>query len=95
MVQEMLAGRIQFGGDQLSSSLGHVRGGKLKPMAVANPTRSPALPDVPTVRELGFPDLEYRGFNGFFAPKGTPEPSSPGCSRRSPTPPNSPTSSSA
>ena len=73
MVQDMLAGRVQYGGDQLSSSLGHVRGGALKPLAVANPTRSTALPDVPTVRELGFPNLEYRGFNGFFAPKGTPE----------------------
>jgi tripartite-type tricarboxylate transporter receptor subunit TctC len=72
LVQEMLSGRIQFGGDQLSSSLGHVRSGALRPMALANPTRSAALPDVPTVRELGFPNLEYRGFNGFFAPKGTP-----------------------
>ena len=51
-----------------------MRGGALKPLAVANPTRSPALPDVPTVRELGFPGLELRGFNGFLAPKGTPEP---------------------
>jgi tripartite-type tricarboxylate transporter receptor subunit TctC len=73
MVQDMLAGRVQYGGDQLSSSLGHVRAGALKSLALANPTRSQALPDVPTVRELGFPNLEYRGFNGFFAPKGTPE----------------------
>ena len=73
LVQEMLAGRIHFGGDQLSSSLQHVRGGALKALAVANPTRSPALPDVPTVRELGYPNLELRGFNGFFAPKGTPD----------------------
>jgi tripartite-type tricarboxylate transporter receptor subunit TctC len=73
MVQEMLAGRIQFGADQLSSSLQHVRAGTLKGLAVANPTRSPALPDVPTVRELGFPNLEMRGWNGFLAPKGTPE----------------------
>lgn len=74
MVQEMLAGRIQFGADQLSSSLQHVRAGALKGLAVANPTRSPALPDVPTVRELGYPNLEMRGWNGFLAPKGTPEP---------------------
>jgi tripartite-type tricarboxylate transporter receptor subunit TctC len=73
MVQEMLAGRIQFGADQLSSSLQHVRAGALKALAVANPTRSPALPDVPTVRELGFPNLEMRGWNGFLAPKGTPD----------------------
>lgn len=72
MVQEIIAGRVHFGGDQLSSSLGHVRAGSLKAMALANPTRSTALPDVPTVRELGFPNLELRGWNGFFAPKGTP-----------------------
>jgi tripartite-type tricarboxylate transporter receptor subunit TctC len=73
LVQELLSGRIQFGGDQLSSSLQHVRGGALKAMAMANPTRSPALPNVPTVRELGFVNLELRGWNGFLAPKGTPD----------------------
>lgn len=73
LVQEMLAGRIHFGGDQLSSSLSHVRGGALKAVAMANPTRSPALPNVPTVRELGFPNLEVQGWNGFLAPKGTPD----------------------
>jgi tripartite-type tricarboxylate transporter receptor subunit TctC len=73
LVQELLSGRIQFGGDQISSSLQHVRGGALKAMAMANPTRSPALPDVPTVRELGLPNLELRGWNGFLAPKGTPD----------------------
>ena len=32
------------------------------------------MPDVPTVREMGFPNLELQGWNGFLAPKGTPEP---------------------
>jgi tripartite-type tricarboxylate transporter receptor subunit TctC len=72
LVTEMLSGRIQFGGDQLSSSLQHVRSGSLKAMAVA--TRATAMPNVPTVRELGFPNLELQGWNGFLAPKGTPEP---------------------
>lgn len=71
LVTELLSGRIQFGGDQLSSSLAHVRAGTLKAMAVA--TKSKAMPDVPTVRELGFPVLEMQGWNGFFAPKGTPD----------------------
>ena len=52
LVQEMLSGRIQFGGDQLSSSLQHVKAGALKALAVT--TRSAALPDVPSARELGF-----------------------------------------
>jgi tripartite-type tricarboxylate transporter receptor subunit TctC len=71
LVTDMLAGRIHFGGDQLSSSLQHVRGGSLKAMAVA--TKSAALPQVPTAREMGFPNLELQGWNGFLAPKGTPD----------------------
>jgi tripartite-type tricarboxylate transporter receptor subunit TctC len=72
LVTDMLAGRIHFGGDQLSSSLERVRSGQLKALAVA--TKSVALPNVPTVRELGYPNLELQGWNGFLAPKGTPEP---------------------
>jgi tripartite-type tricarboxylate transporter receptor subunit TctC len=72
LITEMLAGRIQFGGDQLSSSLQHVRSGALKAMAVATP--SAAMPNVPTVRQLGFPNLELQGWNGFLAPKDTPAP---------------------
>lgn len=74
LVLELMSGRIQFGGDQLSSSLQHARSGALRPMAVLSVKRSAALPDVPTVRELGFPNLEIQGWNGFFAPAGTPEP---------------------
>jgi tripartite-type tricarboxylate transporter receptor subunit TctC len=71
LVTDMLAGRIHFGGDQLSSSLQHVRGGRLKALAVA--TRSAVMPEVPTAREMGFPNLEMQGWNGFLAPKGTPD----------------------
>jgi tripartite-type tricarboxylate transporter receptor subunit TctC len=71
LVTELLSGRIQFGGDQLSSSLQHVRTGGLKALAVA--TKSVAMPQVSTVRELGFPNLELQGWNGFLAPKGTPD----------------------
>ena len=72
LVQELIAGRVQFGGDQLSTSLGHVRGGALKGLAVLARERVPVVPDVPTVRELGFPSLELDGWNGFFAPARTP-----------------------
>lgn len=73
LVQDMLAGRIQFGGDQLSSSLQHIRGGALRPIATLAMNRAAALPDVPTVREQGFPNAEMLGWNGFFAPARTPE----------------------
>lgn len=73
LVQELIAGRIQLGGDQLSTSLEHVRSGSMKPMATMAPTRIPLLPDVPTVRELGFPNMELSGWNGYFAPARTPD----------------------
>ena len=72
LVTDLVAARVQFAGDQLSSSLERARTGQLKAMAVA--TKSVALPTVPTTRELGFPNLELQGWNGFLAPKGTPEP---------------------
>ena len=74
LVQELLAGRIQFGGDQLSSSLSNIRGGALRPVATLAAQRATALPDVPTAREQGFPSIELLGWNGFFAPAATPAP---------------------
>ncbi len=70
--QELLAGRLQLGGDQLSSSLAEIRKGALKALATNAPQRLAALPEVPTVRELGFPKLEAEGWNGLFAPAKTP-----------------------
>ena len=72
MKQELLSGRIQVGGDQLSSSLAEIKTGTLKALATTSAKRIAALPDVPTVRELGFPALEAEGWNGLFAPAKTP-----------------------
>lgn len=71
--QELLAGRLQVGGDQLSSSLAEIKAGTLKALATTASKRIPGLPDVPTVRELGFPNLELEGWNGVFAPAKTPK----------------------
>jgi tripartite-type tricarboxylate transporter receptor subunit TctC len=70
--QELIAGRVNIGGDQLSSSLADIKAGKLKALATSASRRIPELPDVPTVRELGYPILELDGWNGFFAPAKTP-----------------------
>ena len=70
--QELIAGRIHLGGDQLSSSLADIKAGKLKALATGASRRIAELPDVPTVRELGYPMLEADGWNGFFAPAKTP-----------------------
>ena len=72
LVQELLSGRIQLGGDQLSTSLGHMRSGALRGLATLSPRRTGPLPDLQTVREQGFPNMELFGWNGFFAPARTP-----------------------
>jgi len=70
--QDLIAGRVNLGGDQLSSSLGDIKAGKLKALATSASKRITELPEVPTVRELGYPILELEGWNGFFAPAKTP-----------------------
>ena len=69
---ELLSGRIQVGGDQLATSLAEIRAGQLKALATNASRRIAALPDVPTVRELGYASLEFEGWNGLLAPAKTP-----------------------
>ena len=69
---ELLSGRIQVGGDQLSTSLAEIRSGQLKALATSGSKRIAILPDVPTVREQGFASLEFEGWNGLLAPAKTP-----------------------
>jgi tripartite-type tricarboxylate transporter receptor subunit TctC len=71
--QELLAGRLEIGGDQLSSSLAEIKAGKLKALATHGSRRIADLPDVPTVRELGYPSLELEGWNGLFVAARTPK----------------------
>ena len=70
-IQDLLAGQVDFTFD--SGSAVHVKSGKLKALAVIGPKRASALPDVPTFREAGLPELEkVSGWHGVFAPAGTP-----------------------
>ena len=50
----------------------HIKSGKLRAIAVGTPQRLPALPDVPTVAEMGFKDFETSQWYGILAPAGTP-----------------------
>jgi len=70
--QELIAGRINVGGDQLSSSLADIKAGKIKAIATNASRRIADLPDVATTRELGFDYLEADGWNGLFVPAKTP-----------------------
>src|SRR5262249_18837728 len=56
-----------------SACIAQIKAGQVRPLALFGGQRSKALPDVPTMRELGF-DLEYYLWVGLFAPKGTPAP---------------------
>ena len=56
----------------LAAGAGFIKGGKVRPLAVANPTRLPQLPDVPTFAELGFKGVEASAQVGIVAPANTP-----------------------
>jgi len=58
--------------DSLASALPHIRGGKIRPLAMTTLTRVPQLPDVPTVAESGFPGFEGNGWGGLVVPSATP-----------------------
>lgn len=68
----ILGNNAQVTTQSVSASLAHVKAGKLRPLAIFSAARSKQLPDVPTLKELGY-DVEYYLWVGIFAPKGTPE----------------------
>jgi tripartite-type tricarboxylate transporter receptor subunit TctC len=68
---DLLGGQVQVLFATMSSSIGYLRDGRLRALAVTSATRSPALPDVPTVAEF-VPGYEASGWLGIGAPKGTP-----------------------
>jgi len=73
MVPSLLAGETQIAFINLSSTLPHVRAGKIKPLATTAPARVPELPDVPTMGELGYPGIGTNAWQAMFAPAATPK----------------------
>ena len=69
---EVIAGRADFFFGPVALVLPHIREGRLTALAVNTEKRSPALPDVPTLREAGIRDAEYPIWFALFAPAGTP-----------------------
>ena len=70
---DLMGGQVQFSFDTLASVISHIKGGKLKALAVAAPTRNPQLPDVPTMAEAGVKGVEMSAWYGIYMPAATPK----------------------
>jgi len=71
-ITDLLGSQVESMMDQLTASIGHIRDGRIKALAVTSRTRSPLLPNVPTLDEVGVKGYEASTFTGIFAPAGTP-----------------------
>ena len=65
---DLAEGRVQAYLSALAIVRPQIEAGKIKPLAVTNKVRAPTAPDVPTVKEAGYPDLSLDGLVGFFGP---------------------------
>jgi tripartite-type tricarboxylate transporter receptor subunit TctC len=73
VLNAMLAGQIDYECDPVLGTLGQVRAGSVKALAIAARKRSPMLPDVPTSYEQGLPEFDIAPFYAVFVPSGTPQ----------------------
>ena len=71
-VTGLIAGETQMMFSTVSSAMGHIKGGRLKALAITKATRLEQLPDVPTMKESGYPDGASGSWQGVFVPAGTP-----------------------
>jgi tripartite-type tricarboxylate transporter receptor subunit TctC len=72
-LSDLIAGNVDMMFDGLGSSAQHIRGGRIKALAVAAPARVPAFPNVPTFIEMGMPDYVVSTWYGVWGVKGTPK----------------------
>ena len=70
---DLLGSQVESMMDQLTASIGHIREGRIKPIAISSLKRSPLLPNVPTLDEAGVKGYEATTFTGIFAPAATPK----------------------
>ena len=69
---DLIGSQVQSMMDQLTASIGHIKEGRIRAVAISSLKRSPLLPNVPTLDELGVKGYEAATFTGIFAPAGTP-----------------------
>ena len=72
VVNAMLAGDIDLTFDSISTSIPHIRSGRLHALAVTSAKRSALAPEIPTVQEQGLKDFDITGWYALIAPAGTP-----------------------
>jgi tripartite-type tricarboxylate transporter receptor subunit TctC len=73
-LNDVIGGHVKVMFDILGSSVQYIKTGKLRAIAVTTATRSPTLPDVPTLAEAGVPGYDVTGWHGIVVPAGTPKP---------------------
>jgi tripartite-type tricarboxylate transporter receptor subunit TctC len=71
---DLIGGQVEMMFDTTSSSMPHIKSGKLKPLAVMSEKRSEQLPEVPTLAEAGYKGVEMTTWYGLYATAGTPRP---------------------
>lgn len=69
---DLMAGQVDMMFEQMYSAMPAIQGGRLRPLAITSKTRSPLLPDLPTMAEQGFPAVEVLNWQGLIGPKGMP-----------------------
>ncbi|HSF65508.1 MAG TPA: tripartite tricarboxylate transporter substrate-binding protein [Paracoccaceae bacterium] len=69
---DLLGGQVDIMCDQTTNTTAQIQGGTIKAYAVTSPAKLDVLPDLPTVGELGLPQMEVGIWHGVYAPKGTP-----------------------
>jgi tripartite-type tricarboxylate transporter receptor subunit TctC len=72
-ITDLIGGQVQFFFSSASAITSHIKGGRLKALAVSSKRRLPALPNVPTVAETAVPGFEFSLWGGYFAPRETPD----------------------
>jgi tripartite-type tricarboxylate transporter receptor subunit TctC len=72
-LQDLIAGQVDMMFDGLGSSAAHIKGGRIKAIAVAGEKRAPGFPNVPTAKEGGMASYQVATWYGLWAPKGTPK----------------------
>jgi tripartite-type tricarboxylate transporter receptor subunit TctC len=74
MVIDLVAGQVKFGFVTSAGMMDHVRAGRLRALGVARASRSPLVPEVPTIAESGYPNFRVENYSVLLAPAGIPDP---------------------